>query len=155
MMTGGDFVRISPFRRSANGIAFDLVAVSLVIVAVESVRASEDLRYAHRPPMSPDSGMLGRLSVLSSGGSRKPAQEQSNRDQITREIAALFITLIQFAFVWAIDRTEFPELSLSSTEDLLRNPLINLTSTGKFLMSPGMIDLYCESPAPPHLSIRP
>jgi hypothetical protein len=38
--------------------------------------------------MSPESGILGRLSVGSSGGNRKPAQEQSNRDQIARKIAA-------------------------------------------------------------------
>jgi hypothetical protein len=59
------------------------------------------------------------------------------------------------AFVRTIDRTEFPECPLSSTEDLARNALIDLASTGKFLMLPGMIDLYCESQAHTHLSIRP
>jgi hypothetical protein len=55
--------------------------------------------------MSPEPGILGRLSVGSSGGSRKPAQEQSNRDQIAREIAAAFIIWMPFGFVPAIDRT--------------------------------------------------
>jgi hypothetical protein len=36
-------------------------------------------------PMSPDPGILGRLSVDSSGGSRKPAHEQSNNDRRIRE----------------------------------------------------------------------
>jgi hypothetical protein len=36
-------------------------------------------------PISPDPGILGRLSVDSSGGSRKPAHEQSNNDKRTRE----------------------------------------------------------------------
>jgi hypothetical protein len=35
--------------------------------------------------MSPDPGILGRLSVDSSGGSRKPAHEQSNKDKRIRE----------------------------------------------------------------------
>jgi hypothetical protein len=38
--------------------------------------------------MSPEPGILGRLSVGSSGGSRKPAHEQSNSDETTRKIAA-------------------------------------------------------------------
>jgi hypothetical protein len=50
---------------------------------------------------------LGRLSVLCSGGSRKPAQEQSNSDQIASEIAVAFtiVDAIQFCFVPAIDHT--------------------------------------------------
>jgi hypothetical protein len=38
--------------------------------------------------MSPDPVILVWLSVGSSGGSAKSAQEQSNRDEITRKIAA-------------------------------------------------------------------
>jgi hypothetical protein len=41
---------------------------------------------AHIARISPEPGILGRLSVGSSGGSRKPAQEQSNSDRRTRKI---------------------------------------------------------------------
>jgi hypothetical protein len=41
---------------------------------------------AHRAPMSPEPEILGRLSVLSSGGSRKPAQEESSSDEMKQEI---------------------------------------------------------------------
>jgi hypothetical protein len=43
------------------------------------------IRYS---PISPSPGILGRLSVDSSGGSRKPAHEQSKSDETTRKIAA-------------------------------------------------------------------
>jgi hypothetical protein len=39
-------------------------------------------------PISPSPGILGRLSVDSSGGSRKPAHEQSKSDETTRKTAA-------------------------------------------------------------------
>jgi len=39
-------------------------------------------------PISPSPGILGRLSVLSSGGNRNPAQEQSIRDDKMRKMAA-------------------------------------------------------------------
>jgi hypothetical protein len=65
--------------------------------------------------MSPEPGILGRLSVLSSGGGRKAAQEQSNRDQITREIAAPFITFYTVQFVC-------PRLAPDSTSHPIRSP---------------------------------
>jgi hypothetical protein len=39
-------------------------------------------------PISPSPGIRGRLSVDSSGGSRKPAHEESKSDETTRKIAA-------------------------------------------------------------------
>jgi hypothetical protein len=47
-------------------------------------------------PMSPDPGILGRLSVGSSGGSRKPAQEDSNKHTIIVKIAAACLMCLQF-----------------------------------------------------------
>jgi hypothetical protein len=49
---------------------------------------NEDERRPHYSPISPSPGILGRLSVDSSGGSRKPAHEQSKSDETTRKIAA-------------------------------------------------------------------
>jgi hypothetical protein len=48
-------------------------------------------------PISPSPGIRGRLSVDSSGGSRKPAHEQSKSDETTRKIAAAdaVVALIQ------------------------------------------------------------
>jgi hypothetical protein len=57
------------------------------------------VRWCGHYLISPEPGILGRLSVGSSGGSRKPAQEQSNTHPIiSREIAATFIMWIPFAF---------------------------------------------------------
>jgi hypothetical protein len=60
-------------------------------------------------PISPDPGILSRLSVDYSGGSRKSAQEQSDRDDINRRIAADCLMWILFGaeyFVgFAIDRS--------------------------------------------------
>jgi hypothetical protein len=65
--------------------------------------------------MSPEPGILGRLSVGSSGGNRKPAQDESNKDQIVSQIAGAFIIWLPSGFVPAIDRTEF---DFSSRSDL-------------------------------------
>ena len=61
---------------------------------------------SHYSPISPSPGILGRLSVDSSGGSRKPAHEQSKSDETTRKIAAAhtIVALMQYnsfgKFVW-------------------------------------------------------
>ena len=46
------------------------------------------VRWCGHYLISPEPGILGRLSVDSSAGSRKPAHEQSNSDETTRKIAA-------------------------------------------------------------------
>ena len=54
-------------------------------------KAKDEKEHEGRPhysPISPSPGILGRLSVASSGGSRKPAHEQSKSDETTRKIAA-------------------------------------------------------------------
>ena len=55
--------------------------------ASEKARAKDEGR-PHYSPISPSPGILGRLSVDSSGGSRKPAHEQSKSDETTRKMAA-------------------------------------------------------------------
>ena len=56
--------------------------------STSTITMEEDEGGPHYSPISPSPGILGRLSVDSSGGSRKPAHEQSKSDETTRKIAA-------------------------------------------------------------------
>ena len=54
-------------------------------------------------PISPDPGILGRLSVGSSGGSRKFAQEQRNRKELSIKIVAASLMWIPFVAQVSLD----------------------------------------------------
>lgn len=66
-------------RRHLRAIFFSAQTVNELVFGQ---REGPGLAYS---PMSPDPGILGRLSVDSSGGSRNPAHEQSDNDKRTRK----------------------------------------------------------------------
>jgi hypothetical protein len=105
------------------------------VIVVEFVSAlGERSTYM---PISPDPGMLGRFSVGSSGGSRKPAQEESNSDDINRRIAADCLmwrysvpnNLLDLPSIAPVKRLRFPAQSSSPISRLataalaIRRPL--------------------------------